>query len=228
MPTLAKPCHRQINPAMAKAVWESFEVPAARKVSQAFRAAGYAIKPETIRVWRRNGWKWKGEWKGPTSAHEQAARSLDIGFPALTGDPRSRIKELTPPRTAEEVIQTGQERMAQLAKLTEAEQARAASLASMRAGIVVCEEIARQSEYLVKNNPAGLAQLLTGVAQAFGQTVESEAKLTLPQRDENGGLVGEVLPPHARVLNGNGHANGHARDPLAESLAAWGMPTPVP
>jgi hypothetical protein len=128
-------------------------------VARALSQSGRPVHPSTIARWRAEGWRPVEVGLHPLDA---ARAALEVAAPVLTGDPAGGAQ----------VLPGGDDLRDELENLAEPELLMRAVRAMCITNILVCGELQRQVENLIRTRPKEMAVLLGALAAALAATGE--------------------------------------------------------
>lgn len=148
-----------VTPNEASIVWNSIARPSARRVARSLSQAGRRVHHSTVARWRAEGWRPVESGLHPLDAARQA---LDVAAPVLTGDPAGGAQ----------VLLQDDELREELESLAEPELLSRTVRAMCITNILVCGELQRDVENLVRTRLKELAVLMKAQAAALAATSE--------------------------------------------------------
>jgi hypothetical protein len=207
------------TPAEAKAVWDSFDEPSARKVADKLAAAGKPISFKTIALWKREGWPGTSA-EDVTKAAEKAVEMIDNVVPALTGDVTTTTADVAEAK-----------KPAEPDNRPSAERAQDALLKAITGATAVWETIFELAKavptggdavpkdappMLLLTAPEGIAKLMKAASEAINSSIEGLKQIPTLRVEEAAAV------PGAQTIYAPGEAAPIDEDyPLKSEMAAF-------
>jgi hypothetical protein len=202
------------TPEEARRLWNSLAKPSIHTVAAMLTQNGKRVSYETIRKWKNNGWR---PAKSSFSPQQLALKKLDTLVSKLPGG-ETRLSDFVPAEALRRVNEDATRD--RLAMATDSVLIDLMARTLHITGVTMMEEICKHREFMLKNNPDGLAEVLkalTGLVKIGGDSYtqsflarERSMKLEFDAEHERHPEAAEqpqLIPPGA--------------DPLIDGMTAY-------